>query len=372
MYNEFYGFSKDPFLIVPDPSYLYKSPKHEEALARLAYGIRGRRAVMLMTGEVGAGKTTLIHYLVRHLPASIHSAVITNSNLGAEPLLRLILAEFGLPAQPTADKSVLIKTLQDHLEGLASLNRRGLLIIDEAQNLPLDALEEIRMLSNFQVGNHCLVQILLAGQPELRARMKDPRFLQIAQRVALNYHLAALSLEETREYIIYRLQRSGGKKELFTADALDRVFQLSRGIPRSINLVCDSALIYGFSEGLPVIDRAMVAKAAKQLDLMGLVEAHIPGETGAREPAAQEADDGRVILEGIGDLEKRLAGFMNELRRETRVLGGHAASVSSSALKLSEFLEKHLVQDRAAYEKLQADSTKLKLLLKVINRSPKP
>jgi hypothetical protein len=150
------------------------------------------------------------------------------------------------------------------------------------------------------------------------------------------------------------------------------VFQLSRGIPRSINLVCDSALIYGFSEGLPVIDRTMVAKAANQLDLMGLVDARAPGEAAVPAPGAKEAGDGTAILEGIGNLEKKLAGFMGELRRETRTLGGHAASVSSGALKLSELLEKHLAQDRAAYEKLQADSTKLKLLLKVINRSPKP
>jgi type II secretory pathway predicted ATPase ExeA len=371
MYNEYYGFSRDPFLIVPDPNYLYKSSKHEEALARLIYGIKGRRAIMLLTGEVGTGKTTLIRYLVRHLPGSIQSGVITNSNLRAESLLRLILTEFGLPVQPSADKSALIKSLQNHLEGLAAQNRRALLIVDEAQNLPLDALEEIRMLSNFQLNNRCLVQILLVGQPELHARMKDPRFLQIAQRVALNYHLEALNLEETLTYIAYRLQRSGGTKEIFTADALKMVFQLSRGIPRSVNLVCNSALIYGFSEGLPVIDNAMVTKAAIQLDLMGLVDAHPLGEAAVPAQAAEGAGDGKVILEGIGHLEKSLAGFMNELRQETRMLGEHAGSVSSSARKLSEFLEKHFVQGRANYEKLQAESTKLKLLLKLLKRSPK-
>ena len=368
MYNEFYGFYKDPFLIVPDPNYLYMSPKHEEALARMIYGIKDRRAIMLLTGEVGAGKTTLIRYLVSRLPKAIHPAIITNSNLGAESLLRMILEEFAVPVQPSADKSVLIKSLQTHLKGLTARNQRGLLIIDEAQNLPLDALEEIRMLSNFQVNNHCLMQILLAGQPELRARMKDPRCLQIAQRIAFNYHIVALSLEETRAYIIYRLQRSGGNKELFTADALHMVFQLSRGIPRSINLVCDSALIYGFSEGHRVIDRAMITKAANQLDLMGLVDAKRCDEEVALPTRAVKGNGaGNAIVEGIGNLEKSLSAFMNELRQETRMLGEQAGSVNSSALKLSEFLEKHLVQDHTNYEKFQADSTRLKLALKLLD-----
>jgi general secretion pathway protein A len=367
MYNEFYGFSKDPFLIVPDPNYLYMSPKHEEALARMAYGIKNRRAVMLLTGEVGAGKTTLIRYLVRHLPKSIHSALITNSNLAAESLLRLILEEFSLPAQPSADKSTLIKSLQTHLEGLASGNQRGLLIIDEAQNLPLDALEEIRMLSNFQVNTDCLLQIILVGQPELRVRMKDPRCLQITQRIAFNYHIAALNIEETRAYIIYRLQRSGGTKELFTADALDMVFKLSRGIPRTINLVCDSALIYGFSEEHRVIDGAIVTKAATCLDLMGLVDAKSCGEAARPTQAAKGNGDGQAIVEGIGNLEKSIGVFIKELRTESQNFTEQAGLLRTSALSLSEALEKLKATDSVNYEKLHADSVKLKLLMKLIN-----
>ena len=371
MYNEFYGFSKDPFLIVPDPNYLYMSPKHEEAIARLAYGITDRRAIMLLTGEVGAGKTTMVRYLASRLPNSIHSAMIANSNLGAEPLLRMILAEFALPVQPTDDKSALIKSLKTHFERLAAQNRRGLLIIDEAQNLPLDALEEIRMLSNFQAKEHCLVQILLVGQPELRVRMKDPRCLQIAQRIAFNYHIEALSPEETRAYIIYRLQKGGGSKELFTPDAMDMVFRLSRGIPRSINLVCDSALIYGFSEELRVIDPAVITSAAKQLDLLGLVNAGSCEGTPGATPTARGNGDGQGIVKGVGSLEKSLAGFMNELRRETRAFGDQLHSVNSSILKLAELLEKHLVQDRGNYKRLSADSAKLDLLRRLFHESLK-
>lgn len=346
MYNEFYGFSRDPFLIVPDPNYLYMSPKHEEALARLAFGINERRAVLLLTGEVGAGKTTLVRFLVGRLPASVQAAMIANSNLDAVSLLRMVLAEFKLPAAPGSDKAALIKSLQAHLEGLSAHRRRGLLIIDEAQNLPLDALEEIRMLSNFQVKNHCLVQILLVGQPELRARMKDPRCLQIAQRIALNYHITALNLEETRAYVAYRLKRSGGRPELFTPDAVEMVFRLSRGIPRSINLTCDSALIYGFAEEERVIDREVVEKAAKQLDLMGLVNIEDAGAASGAVPAgAAKADgNGRAILESIAGLERSLAAFKDDLRQEIERFGRQAGSATSAVTKLTELLKKRLLQ----------------------------
>jgi general secretion pathway protein A len=366
MYNEFYGFSRDPFLIVPDPNYLYMSPKHEEALARLVYGIKERRAIMLLTGEVGAGKTTLIRYLVGHLPASVQAATIANSNLFAEALLRMILAEFGRPAPPDTDKTALIRGLQAYLEGLAAQNRRGLLIIDEAQNLPLDALEEIRMLSNFQVKTHSLVQILLVGQPELRTRMKDPRCLQIAQRVALNYHITALNLEETRAYIIYRLKRSGGRPELFTPDAMDMVFRLSRGIPRSINLTCDSALIYGFAEEVRVIDREVVSKAAKQLDLLGLVSAD-GCDSPAPPPAAAGGAAPRAVVEGIVGLESSLGSFMKDLKQEIRKFGDQADAVTGSATSLTDVLEKRLVQDRERFDRLHTDSAKLKLLLKLLD-----
>jgi general secretion pathway protein A len=351
MYNEFYGFSRDPFLIVPDPNYLYLSPKHEEALARLAYGIKQRRAVMLLTGEVGAGKTTLVRYLIGHLPASVHTASIANSNLAAEALLRMILTEFGLPVTPAGDKAALISALKHHLERLAAANRRGLLIIDEAQNLPIDALEEIRMLSNFQLKTHSLVQILMVGQPELRSRMKDPRCLQIAQRIALNYHISALSLEETRAYIAYRLRRSGGREELFTADAVELVFRLSRGIPRSINLTCDSALIYGFSEEVRVIDREVVTKAAKQLDLMGLVniESAASPPSASISPALKESDDGRAIVAGIIGLEESLAAFMTDFKQELRNFGRQAGLVNSTARRLTELLEKHIAHKEENY-----------------------
>jgi hypothetical protein len=244
-------------------------------------------------------------------------------------------------------KQELIDTLYDFLLGLLPLQASAVLIIDEAQNLPLDALEEIRMLSNFQVKSHSLVQILLVGQPELRGRMKDPRCLQIAQRIALNYHISALNLEETRAYIAYRLKRSGGRPELFTADAVELVFRLSRGVPRSINLTCDSALIYGFAEEMRRIDRAVVAKAAKQLDLMGLVnieDAAGAASGAASAPAVKTDGDGRAILDSIAGLEKNLAAFTADLKKELEKFGQQAGSATSAVTKLNEILKKRLAQ----------------------------
>jgi hypothetical protein len=209
--------------------------------------------------------------------------------------------------------------------------------------------------------------------------MKDPRCIQIAQRIALNYHIAALSMEETRAYILYRLKRSGGSADIFTADALDMVYKLSRGIPRSINLVCDSALIYGFSEEVRVIDSALITRAANQLDLMGLVNLPSSAAPAASDPAAEPISEplaaaggngsGKAIVEGIGELEKSLGVFLNDLRKESHEFTEQAGLFRTSALRLSEALEKMKAKatDGVNYEKLHSDSVKLKLLMKLIN-----
>jgi general secretion pathway protein A len=371
MYKHFYGFTQDPFLVAPDPNFFYVSPKHEEALARIVYGIRDKRAVMMLSGEVGAGKTTLMAYILKRLPKSIQAAMITNSNLGAEPLLRMILAEFNVPATAGfQDKSTLIKDLQTHLLGLIAQNRRGLLVIDEAQNLPLDALEEIRMLNNLQVQSSCLLQIILVGQPELRARMRDPRYVQIAQRIAFNYHIEGLSKDETRAYIIHRLMRSGGRPNLFTDAAAEVVFQLSRGIPRMINLVCDSALIYGFSESLPTIEREIVAKAAKQLDLMGLVNASSIVDALPNTPSGGNGK-GKAPIADAGGTEKNLAAFIGNLKQETQKLCEQSGPVTTSAGKLAILLEEALSEHRSGYDTLCAESTKLNLLKKLLDQGLK-
>jgi len=359
MYNEFYGFSEDPFLIIPDPNYLYMSTKHEEALARLVYGLKEDRAIMLLTGEVGSGKTTLIKYLLGHLPQKIQTALITNPNLSADQLLDLILLEFEIPQEAGTGKSAKLKSLQTFLSNSTAQGEKTLLVIDEAQNLPQDALEEIRMLSNFQSDNRALLQIILVGQPELRARLKDPRYLQLAQRIALNYHIAALNLKETQAYIFYRLEKSNGRKDLFTEDALELVFRISGGIPRSINLVCDSSLIYGFSEEMRTIDRSVVSKAVKQLDVMGLVRTQ-------KDLFAQGSggNGGNQSLDGsTPNISQDFRLLMGELQQVFEKIQDRADSLDRLARYLLAYMRKVMLENRSHFKQLKADSAKLEAIV---------
>ena len=256
MYETFYGLREKPFQIVPDPSYLYRSEKHENALSYLEYGLNEQVGLVLLTGEVGSGKTTLIQYLLGRLDPKVESAVIFNSSLNSDQLLHMVLSEFDF--EPPADKTAALVTLNDHLVRLYAEGRRALLVVDEAQNLSSSALEELRMLSNLHDGQHLLLQVVLVGQQELKMRLAQPSMRQLAQRIAVRYHLTGLNREDTGRYIAHRLQRAGGRPDLFTEAAVDVVFEISGGIPRSINLACEAALVYGFAEGATFITQDII------------------------------------------------------------------------------------------------------------------
>lgn len=256
MYESFYGLAEKPFQIVPDPSYLYRSEKHENALSYLEYGLNEQVGLVLMTGEVGSGKTTIIQYLLERLNPNVESAVIFNSNLTSEQFLNMVLSEFDF--EPPADKTAALLTLNDYLIRLYAEGRRALLVIDEAQNLSAAALEELRMLSNLHDRQHLLLQVVLVGQQELKIKLAQPAMRQLAQRIAVRYHLTGLNREDTGRYIAHRLQKAGGKAGLFTEAAVDLIFEISKGIPRAINLVCEAALVYGFAEGAKVISQDII------------------------------------------------------------------------------------------------------------------
>ena len=267
MYEKFYNFREKPFQIVPNPAYLYKSPKHEAALTYLEYGVAENVGFILLTGEIGSGKTTLVHYIISRLNAATEAAVIFNTNVSAEELLGLILEEFDLP-RTASDKASLLSALNQFLIDRYAQRKRVMLIIDEAQNLSEKALEEVRMLSNLQSDDQCLLQIMLVGQPELVSKLKKPSLRQFTQRIAASYHLTGLNREETGEYIVHRLLKAGGRSDLFTAAAVDLIHQLSGGIPRSINLLCQAALVYGFAEGATGISQDLIRQI--QADNVGI------------------------------------------------------------------------------------------------------
>lgn len=269
MYESFYGLKEKPFSIIPNPKYLYRSGQHSHALTYLEYGLQEGLGFILLTGEIGTGKTTLVRHLLNTIGTKRDIAVVFNTHVSSGELLGLILQEFELTPK-LGDKVANLDTLYHFLIQAYRQNRNPILIIDEAQNASLEVLEEIRMLSNLQTDDKCLLQILLVGQPELKTRLADPSLAQLNQRIAVNYHLTALSEQETSEYIVSRLGRAGGRAEIFAEDALPKIFEMSKGVPRIINMICDTALVYGFADELHQIGAATIELVVKDRGGPGL------------------------------------------------------------------------------------------------------
>lgn len=287
MYEEFYGFEEKPFAISPDPSFLFLSRKHKRALTLLAYGLENEIGFTVITGEIGSGKTTLIRALLNHLDERITVGLVSNTQCETfEELLRWILFAFELDYRKT-DKVELYDTFTEFLLKEYAENRRTVLIVDEAQHLGPSALEQLRMLSNVNADKDQMLQIILVGQPELRKTLLSPELHQFAQRIGVDYHLMPLDAEETRGYIQRRLILAGGNPKLFADDTFDLIWKSTQGIPRLINILCDTALVYGFSEQQRLITAELVRDVVrdKQTGLSTIHEnsrpdGHMRGETG--------------------------------------------------------------------------------------------
>jgi general secretion pathway protein A len=265
LYKEYFGLKDLPFSIAPDPNYLYMSEKHCEALAHLVYGIKTEGAFILLTGEVGAGKTTICRCLLDQLPENCDTAFIVNPRLTDVELLATICEEIGLayPGDASSVKTFVDLINRRLLESHAA-GRRTLLIIDEAQNLGADVLEQLRLLTNLETNRAKLLQILLIGQPELRDMLSKPELRQLSQRITARFHLEPLSREEMSEYILHRLAIAGSHRKLFPASIIRRLYHLSKGVPRIINLICDRALLGVYVQGKDAVDRKTLDKAAAE------------------------------------------------------------------------------------------------------------
>jgi len=270
VYETFYGLREKPFSIIPDPSFLYFSSKHSTALALLEYGLMNQAGFNVITGEIGTGKTTLIRYLLSQIDRDVTVGLISNTHRSFGELLQWILFAFKLEHRGK-DK---VEMFQDFLEFLLqeySHNRRTVLIVDEAQNMTPDTLEELRMLSNVNTDKDQVLQLILVGQAGLRETLRRPEMEQFAQRIAVDYHLASLEREETRAYIRHRIKVAGGSDPLLFDDAAcDVVFQYSHGVPRLINLLCDAALVYGFAEQRPRIEARIIEEVAQDKQKGGI------------------------------------------------------------------------------------------------------
>ena len=266
MYQSFYGLTDKPFQLNPDPSFYFGSREHRRAMAYLEYGLHQNEGFIVVTGEVGTGKTTLIRSLLSKLdPHQVVAAQLVSTQLDAEDTLRMVCAAFGLPAKDI-EKSDALVSLEGFLRSVAKDGRRALLIIDEAQNLAPRAVEELRMLSNFQVGTNALVQSFLVGQPEFRQTMCSPHMQQLRQRVIASCHISPLGSEDTRAYIEHRLTHAGWKSDpTISADAFEAIFRFSGGTPRRINTLCDRLLLSGFLNESHEIETIDVETVAKEL-----------------------------------------------------------------------------------------------------------
>jgi putative secretion ATPase (PEP-CTERM system associated) len=279
MYERFYQLRERPFALSPDPDYLYPSRVHKEALSYLRFGIEGHAGFVVVTGEIGSGKTTLLQTLLRGLDQETTVARIVNTMLSPRELIEAILLEFGAPVPAT--KPAMVHALAEFLVAERQAGRLVLLVIDEAQNLSTDSLEEVRMLSNLETEKSKLIQIVLVGQPDLRATLDRPDLEQLRQRITVSYHLAPLDADDAEAYINHRLHRAAAGVPLeFPRAVTDLVHQRSGGVPRIMNVICDAVLLFGYGAERQDIDVALAREAISELEETGVL---------AREKAGRQA-----------------------------------------------------------------------------------
>ncbi|GFO57780.1 ATPase [Geomonas silvestris] len=354
MYEAYFNLRKKPFELVPDPDFIYLSRAHKKALTYLDYGIRERAGFILLTGDVGSGKTTLIRNLLAKRYERVTVSKIFNTRVTSEQLLAMINDDFGLDVAGK-DKITLIRELNDFLLEQHALGKHPILIIDEAQNLAADLLEEVRMLSNLESSHSKLLQIVLVGQPELRETLAAPELMQLRQRISINCHLKGLSRQEMADYIVHRLKVAGNAEALaFSSGALDVVYQYSRGIPRLVNIICDFLMLSAFAEEVAAVSPEMAHDVVGDLDF----EHHFWG--GAQTPAQVEV--------AAGALEQTVGLDPATAQQLLATLG----QLSDGMAALREEFGARLERNEQAFTKLDLTVTSLGLGLQRLEKRTTP
>ncbi|HRR39799.1 MAG TPA: AAA family ATPase [Syntrophales bacterium] len=267
MYEKFFRLREKPFEITPDPRFIYLSDSHKEALAYLTYAVNEGKGFTVITGEVGTGKTTLIRMAISRLDGQVRTAYVFNPRLNTEDLLQYICDDLGIKTRPNLTKGQLIYLLHHFLLDCYRKNERVVLVIDEAQALNPELLEEVRLLTNLETSTSKLLQVVLVGQPELDKTLSDPKFRQLKQRISVRYHIKPLSLVETEEYILKRLRTAGARHEvIFDPAAVREIHEHSGGIPRLINVICDNALLTAYSYERKLVGKAIIKEVVRDME----------------------------------------------------------------------------------------------------------
>lgn len=288
MYEAFYGMRERPFTLTPDPSFLFMSSKHALALSMLEYTLTGQAGFTVVTGEIGSGKTTLIRHFLKRAKRGINLGVVSNTHAAFGDLLQWVHLAFGIQSG-AIDKAGRYQAFASYLVSQFAAGKQTILIVDEAQNLSIDALEELRLLSNINEGRDQLIQTILVGQPELLEKLRRPELAQFAQRISVHYHLSPLSNLETRDYILHRLQIAGVTRQIFDAPAIAAIFHFSNGVPRLINSLCDAALVYGFAQNKSEIDIDIVQLVVRDRERGSLLPLPVRSSDVTREDVIKSA-----------------------------------------------------------------------------------
>jgi putative secretion ATPase (PEP-CTERM system associated) len=354
MYERFYNLRERPFALSPDPEYLYLSRVHREALDSVRYGIESRAGFIVVTGEIGAGKTTLLQTLLQRLDDRTVVARIVNTMLEPRELLEAIVLDFGLDTTASS-KPALLRDLGLFLVQQRAQGRRPLLVIDEAQNLSAQALEEVRLLSNLETEKSKLLQILLAGQPNLRDKIASPELEQFRQRIAVGYHLTALDAPETAAYINFRLEHAAiGEPPRFSAEASDLVHQVSGGVPRIINVICDATLVFGYAEERRSIDRNLIEEVIGELETTGVIPRQESRQKAARDVVPTVTVAAAAHAEPVfAVVSPRPAAFEGDLARHRSLAA--ARETVLQARQLAAAREAELAAQRELVNQRQAE-----------------